>query len=96
MITQFAKERYVSKSLDGPCCSLLVIDYDEFSSSLNELAAFHQNASEDGTSRNSTLVVVSVCGGLKDFLVSQVKYNLPIIEKILEDESDSLSSFWFV
>ena len=53
---------------------------------MNELAAIHQNASEDGTSRNSTLVVVSVCGGLKDFLVSQVKYNLPIIEKILEDE----------
>ena len=53
---------------------------------MNELAAIHQNASEDGTSRNSTLVVVSVCGGLKDFLVSQVKYNLPIIEKILEDK----------
>ena len=70
-----------------------MIDFDEFSSSLNELAALHQNASEDGTCRDWKLVIVSVCVGLKDFLVSQVKYNLPIIEKILEDESDSISSF---
>lgn len=69
------------------------MDYDEFSSSLNELAASHFNASEDSTYGVLLLVVVSVCGDLKDFLVSQVKYNLPVVERILDDESDSISSF---
>lgn len=34
-----AKERYVSKTVDGPCCNLFVLDRDGFAQTLSMLAA---------------------------------------------------------
>lgn len=37
LFDKFAAERYVSKTVDGPCCNLFVLTYEEFVSSLNHL-----------------------------------------------------------
>ena len=33
---------------------------------------------------------------MKDFLISHVKYNLPVVERILQEESDSISTLFLV
>ena len=33
---------------------------------------------------------------MKDFLISHVKYNLSVVERILQEESDSMSTLFLV
>lgn len=77
----FAVERNVSKTVDGPCCSLYVLNYDEFVCSIKELPKGMKQDESD----------------LKSYLISEVKYNMPVVEHIVNyDELLTISTFWIV
>lgn len=65
-----AKERYVSKTVDGPCCNLFVLDRDGFAQTLSMLAA--KGEEELGEEE------------LKGRIIAEAKYNLQLVQRIVE------------
>lgn len=65
-----AKERYVSKTVDGPCCNLFVLDRDGFAQTLSMLAA---NGEEELGEEE-----------LKGRIIAEAKYNLQLVQRIVE------------
>ena len=65
-----AKERYVSKTVDGPCCNLFVLDRDGFTQTLSMLAA---NGEEELGEEE-----------LKGRIIAEAKYNLQLVQRIVE------------
>ena len=91
-----SKQRYVSKTTDGPCCSLLVINYEEFMASLVELQTqINMESScklDNGKDVKLFIILDSDSEKLKIFLISQVKYNISLLEKIVDDDCESVCS----
>ena len=80
LFEKFAKERHVSKTVDGPCCNLLVLDHEGFFQSLSILAK-----KDDGELTESEL---------KGRIIAEAKYNLQLVQSIVEyDEVSVASSF---
>lgn len=72
-----AKERYVSKTVDGPCCNLFVLDHDGFAQALSMLAAKGEEELDEEE--------------LKGRIIAEAKYNLQLVQRIVEyDMSMSL------
>lgn len=81
LFEKFAKERHVSKTVDGPCCNLLVLDHEGFFQSLSILAK-----KDDGELTESEL---------KGRIIAEAKYNLQLVQSIVEYDEVSVASSIF-
>ena len=78
-----AKERYVSKTVDGPCCNLFVLDHDGFAQALSMLAAKGEEELDEEE--------------LKGRIIAEAKYNLQLVQRIVEyDMSMSVYLYYYV
>ena len=78
LFEKFAKERHVSKTVDGPCCNLLVLDHEGFFQALSILAK-----KDDGELTESEM---------KGRIIAEAKYNLQLVQSIVEYDEVSVAS----
>lgn len=91
LFDEIAVERYVSKTVDGPCCHLYVMNLEEFAQSLSQLPD-GMNLKKSSGRRHKCFIILE--SDLKSCIISEMKYNIPFVERIVEyDESSTVCSF---
>lgn len=76
--------------MDGPCCTLQVLTLSEFIASLSALSTMENHSGEGIEFGFFRLIDVEQCS-LRDYIISEIKYNYPMVERIIEyDELYSL------